>query len=85
MEVNTVTISLERFKQLEKAEIKLEEPRSKTIIIKEYFGYPLRVETDSDSVALLAVKLKKSEANLIELKKLKGITFWQLLKTKLKN
>ena len=52
MEVNTVVISLDRLKELELAEKKVNEPRSNTIIILSGYGegseYTYRIETDDE-------------------------------------
>ena len=48
MEVNTVVISLDRLKELELAEKKVNEPRSKTIVIERGWGYNFVIETDDN-------------------------------------
>ena len=54
MELNTVFISLDRLKELEVAEQKLNEPRSKTVLINSGCGFSRIVQTDEECVEKLA-------------------------------
>ena len=68
MEVNTVVISLDRLKELEKAENKLNEPRSKTIVIQKNMYYSYIIETDEECAEKLAKDLKDAKEEIDELK-----------------
>lgn len=68
MEVNTVAISLDRLKELELAEKKVNEPRSKTIVIERGWGYNFVVETDDECAEKLANKIKKQQEEIEKLK-----------------
>ena len=63
MELNTVFISLERLKELELAEQKLKEPRSKTVLINRGCGFSYIVETDEECVEKLANDLVSTKSN----------------------
>ena len=60
MEINTVVISLSRLKELELAEKKTKEPRSKTIIVHRGSRYDYSVETDDECVEKLSNELAAS-------------------------
>ena len=64
MKVNTVVISLDRLKELELAEKKVNEPRSKTILIQRYRGYDFVVETDDECDEKLANKIKTQQEKI---------------------
>ena len=68
MEVNTVVISLDRLKELELAEKKVNEPRSKTIVIERGWGYDFVVETDDECAEKLANKIKTQQEEIEKLK-----------------
>ena len=68
MEVNTVVISLDRLKELELAEKKVNEPRSKTIVIERDWGYNFVVETDDECAEILANKIKTQQKEIDKLK-----------------
>ena len=68
MEVNTVVISLDRLKELELAEKKVNEPRSKTIVIERGWGYDFVVETDDECTEKLANKIKTQQEEIEKLK-----------------
>jgi len=68
MEVNTVVISLDRLKELELAEKKVNEPRSKTIVIERGWGYNFVIETDDECAEKLANKIKKQHEEIEKLK-----------------
>ena len=72
MEVNTVVISLDRLKELELAENKLNEPRSKTIIVSTNYvwgkPYTYKVETDDECAEKLANDLKNAKKEIDKLK-----------------
>jgi K+/H+ antiporter YhaU regulatory subunit KhtT len=61
MEVNTVVISLDRLKELELAEKKLELPRSKTIITISDRYSDFKIDTDDECDRALALKIKDQE------------------------
>ena len=67
MKVNTVVISLDRLKELELVEKKVNKPRSKTIVIEGGWGYNFTVETDDECAEKLAKKIKTQQE---EIKKL---------------
>ena len=64
MKVNTVVISLDRLKELELAEKKVNEPRSKTIVIERDWGYNFVVETDDECAEILANKIKTKQKEI---------------------
>ena len=68
MEVNTVVISLDRLKELELAEKKVNEPRSKTIVIESYMMSSYIVETDDECTEKLANDLKDAKEKIDKLK-----------------
>ena len=68
MEVNTVVISLDRLKELELAEKKVNEPRSKTIVIRRGWGYNFVVETDDECAEKLANEIKTQQDEIEKLK-----------------
>jgi len=68
MEVNTVVISLDRLKELFLAEKKVNEPRSKTIVIERGWGYSFIVETDDACIEKLANDLKDAKEKIDKLK-----------------
>jgi predicted RNase H-like nuclease (RuvC/YqgF family) len=68
MEVNTVVISLDRLKELELAEKKVNEPRSKTIVIERHMFGSYTVETDDKCAEKLANDLKEAKEKIDELK-----------------
>ena len=74
MEVNTVVISLDRLKELELAEKKVNKPRSKTIIIDREWGYNLVVETDDECAAFLANEINAQRKEIEMLKEEVKIT-----------
>ena len=97
MEVNTVVISLDRLKELELAEKKVNEPRSKTIVVERDMMFFYIVKTDDESTEKLANDLKdakekiaklKDELNTINIKysslawKLKEMNYWSFRKWK---
>ena len=70
MEINSAIISLDRLKELELAESKVNEPRSKTIIInKGYFGGYFKVQTDDECTEVLANDLRSKAAEIEILEK----------------
>ena len=68
MEVNTVVISLDRLRELELAENKVNEPRSKTIVIEQQMFTKFIVETDDECTEKLANDLKDAKEEICELK-----------------
>ena len=90
MEANTVVISLERLKELELAEKKLNKPRSKTIIIEKGWGYKVTVETDDETDEKLANKIKTRQEEIKKLKEeikttiddVKKMNYWSFRKWK---
>jgi len=68
MEINTVVISLDRLKELELAEKKVKEPRSKTIVIERYMMYSYIVETDDECTEKLSNDLKDAKEKIDKLK-----------------
>jgi hypothetical protein len=66
MKVNTVVIFLDRLKELELAEKKANEPRSKTIIIKRGLFIYDTIETDDECTEKLANELKEAKNELIK-------------------
>jgi len=68
MEVNTVVISLDRLKELELAEKKVNEPRSKTIVIERSMFGSFTVETDDECTEKLANDLKDAKKEIGKLK-----------------
>jgi len=64
MEVNTVIISLDRLKELELAEKKVNKPRSKTIVIERGWGSSFIVKTDDESAEKLANKIKAQQEEI---------------------
>jgi hypothetical protein len=76
MDINTAVISLDRLRELELAEKKLQLPRSKTIItITKHWRDVFRVDTDDECDEILAYRIKDQEhriENLLdEIKSLK--------------
>ena len=69
MEVNTVVISLDRLRELELAEKKANEPRSKTTVIKETWAYKFVVETDDESAEILASEIKENVEEIEQLRR----------------
>ena len=93
MEVNTVVISLDRLKELELAEKKVNESGSKTIVIERswgYEGYEFVVKTDDECVEKLANKLKKQQEEIEKLQEeikntiddVRGMNYWSFRKWK---
>jgi hypothetical protein len=90
MEVNTVVISLDRLKELELAEKKVNEPRSKTIVIERSWGYEFVVETDDECAEKLANKVKKQQEEIEKLQEeikntiddVRGMNYWSFRKWK---
>jgi len=89
MKVNTVVISLDRLKELELAEKKVKEPRSKTIIIERDWEYDFVVETDDDCAEKLANEIKIQQEEIDNLKEvestindLKKMNYWEFRKWK---
>ena len=84
MEVNTVVISLDRLKELELAEKKVNEPGSKTIVIERSWGYEFVVETDDECAEKLANKIKKQQEEIEKLQEeikntiddVSGMNYW---------
>ena len=74
MEVNTVVISLDRLKELERAEEKSKLPRSNTIIIKREYGGYFRVETDDECHKELALGINSYENKIKQLEEEMKIT-----------
>jgi len=68
MEANTVVISLDRLKKLETAEKKVNEPRSKTIIIHRSMYGSYIVETDEECTEKLANNLIDAKQEIRKLK-----------------
>jgi len=68
MEANTVVISIERYEKFKLAENKLNEPRSKTIIIQAGWGYNYTIETDDKCAEKMANDLKDAKEEISKLK-----------------
>ena len=68
MEANTVVISIDRYEEFKLAEKKLNEPRSKTIIITAGWGYNYTIETDDKCVEKIANDLKDAKEEISKLK-----------------
>jgi hypothetical protein len=68
MEANTVVISIERYEKLKLAENKLNEPRSKTIIVESGWGYNYTIETDDECAEKMANDLKDAKEEISKLK-----------------
>src|SRR6056297_727249 len=68
MEINTVVISLDRLKELELAEKKINEPRSKTIITESSWGHYLKIDTVDECDAKLAYEIKRKQEEIDKLK-----------------
>ena len=91
MEVNTVVISLDRLKELELAEKKVNEPRSKTIVIETGWRSNFTVETDDECAEKLANKIKTQQEEIEKLKEeiknpkiddVKKMNYWDFRKWK---
>tara|TARA_R110000851_G_scaffold33317_2_gene88618 strand:+ start:2014 stop:2298 length:285 start_codon:yes stop_codon:yes gene_type:complete len=92
MEINIVVISLDRLKELELAEKKVTEPRSKTIIISETYGFgysqTYKIETDDECTEKLANELKLAKEEIkkltteITIEDVKEMNFWNFRKWK---
>ena len=90
MEVNTVVISLDRLKELELAEKKVNEPRNKTIVIDREWGGNLVVETDDECAVFLANEIKAQKKEIEMLKEevkitiddVKKMNYWDFRKWK---
>ena len=75
MEINTVVISLDRLKELELAEDKINKPRSKTIIIESVWGNYFKIETDDECDAKLANEIKRMQEEINDVKKMNYLDF----------
>jgi len=98
MEANTVVISIERYEKFKLAENKLNEPRSKTIIIQAGWGYNYTIETDDKCAEKMANDLKDAKEEISKLKEeletlkvevieitiddLKAMNYWEFRKWK---
>ena len=98
MEANTVVISIERYEKFKLAENKLNQPRSKTIIIQAGWGYNYTIETDDKCAEKMANDLKDAKEEISKLKEeletlkvevieitiddLKAMNYWEFRKWK---
>lgn len=91
MEANTVVISIERYEKFKLAENKLNEPRSKTIIIQAGWGYNYTIETDDKCAEKMANDLKDAKEEISKLKEevieitiddVKAMNYWEFRKWK---
>jgi hypothetical protein len=60
MELNTVTLKLERYHELLSYETKVNEPRAHTVFLRSIYGRSEIVQTDDEVVKLIAEELSKS-------------------------
>jgi len=68
MEANTVVISIDRYEEFKLAEKKVNEPRSKTIVIERHMMGSYVVETDDECTEKLAKDLKDAKEEIDKLK-----------------